>query len=91
MIILAGALASLTFYEVVRSHEYTPRFEKNVPQRPLKGDRLPAGPACLPDDLTSCVRKQRPAADRLPEAREVRVAILNRSLTMPAAVGLGLH
>ena len=88
-IILAGALASVTFFEVVGSEGHTPRIEKNVPQRALKGDRLPAGPACSPSawqhDSTSCVRKQTPAADHPPQAREVRVAIADRSLTAPAA------
>jgi len=73
-IILASALASLTFYEVVVFDDRIPKNELNVLQRALKGDRLPAGPACLPADLTSCVRKQRPAADHPPQAREMRIA-----------------
>jgi hypothetical protein len=88
-IILAGALASLTFFEIVGSEGHTSRIEGNVPQRALKGDRLPVGPACSPwagpHDGTSCVRKQTPAADHPPRSRELRVAIVDRALTAPVA------
>jgi hypothetical protein len=85
-IILFGALAGLTFFNVVVPEKQTITIETNVPQRPLKGDRLPAGPACLPSDIGSCVRKQTPAADDPPQAHEVRIALLDRSLAAPAAV-----
>jgi hypothetical protein len=88
-IILAGALAGVTFFEVVGSEGHTSRIEGSVPQRELKGDRLPAGPDCSPSgwqhDSTGCVRKQTPAAGHPPQIREVLVAIADRSLTAPTA------
>jgi hypothetical protein len=88
-IILAGALASLTFFEIVGSEGHTSRIEGNVPQRALKGDRLDVGRACSPSarphDGTSCVRKQTPAADHPPRARELRVALADGSLMAPDA------
>jgi hypothetical protein len=92
-IILAGALAGVTFFEVVGSEGHTSRIESSVPQRALKGDRLPAGPACSPSawqhDSTGCARKQTPAAEHPPQVQEVQqevqVAIADRSLTAPTA------
>ena len=87
-IILAGALAGVTFFEVVVSEGHTSRIEGSVPQRELKGDRLPAGPACSPSawqhDSTGCVRKQTPAAEHPPQVRGCGNADL-RSLMAPAA------
>lgn len=88
-IILAGALAGVTFFEVVVSEGHTSRIEGSVPQRALKGDRLPAGPACSPSawqhDSIRCVRKQTPAVEQPPQIREVQVALADRFLTAPAA------
>jgi hypothetical protein len=78
--ILVGALASLAFYGVVVSDRQAQTIERGAPLRPLKGDRLPMGPICMPSGIGSCVRKQAPAADQPEQAREVRIAIMDRSL-----------
>ena len=88
-IVLAGALASLTFYEVTVFDGPTRRMEGSFPQRSLKGDRLPIEPACSPSarlhDNTECGRKQTPATDHPPQVREVRIVSVDLPFAAPSA------
>jgi len=87
-IVLAGALASLTFYEVTVSDRPTIRREGHFPERSLKGDRLPIEPACSRStrlhDTTECVRKQTPASDDPQQVREVQIVSVDRPLAAPS-------
>jgi len=83
-IITAASLAAIIVYNGTNASSISGTMEASVPQRSLKGDRLPVctQPA-WPHYHSKCVRNRTPGGQPLP-GRQVRIVTIDR---LPAAQG----
>jgi len=84
--IIAGAsLAAVIVYNGTSASSISGTVEASVPQRSLKGDRLPLGPVCTqpawPHYDSKCARSRTPDGQPAP-VRQVRIVTIDR---LPAA------
>ena len=80
--IAPAVLAAFIVYDVTVAPGLAGMVETSAPQRALKGDRLPIGPACSqaawPHYESMCVRNRTQPTDQPQQVRQVRIVSADR-------------